>query len=78
MKKFLTVLILLLLAAAVIGYFIYPTISDQLGRRRDAEIMAVYREKTAALDADGKTELFEQAKAWNDSRSVRMMCSQRE
>ena len=67
MKKFLTVLILLLLAAAVIGYFIYPTISDQLGRRRDAEIMAVYREKTAALDADGKTELFEQAKAWNDS-----------
>ena len=67
MKKFLTVLILLLLTAAVIGYFIYPTISDQLGRRRDAEIMAVYREKTAALDADGKTELFEQAKAWNDS-----------
>ena len=67
MKKFLTVLILLLLAAAVIGYFIYPTISDQLGRRRDAEIMAVYREKTAALGADGKTELFEQAKAWNDS-----------
>ena len=67
MKKFLTVLILLLLTAAVIGYFIYPTISDQLGRRRDAEIMAVYREKTAALDTDGKTELFEQAKAWNDS-----------
>lgn len=73
MKKFLTVLILLLLTAAVIGYFIYPTISDQLGRRRDAEIMAVYREKTAALDADGKTELFEQAKAWNDSlEQVRM------
>ena len=67
MKKFLTVLILLLLTAAVIGYFIYPTISDQLGRRRDAEIMAVYREKTAARDAGGKTELFEQAKAWNDS-----------
>ena len=73
MKKFLTVLLLLLLTAAVIGYFIYPTISDQLGRRRDAEIMAVYREKTAALDADGKTELFEQAKAWNDSlEQVRM------
>ena len=73
MKKFWTGLILLLLAAAVIGYFVYPTVSDQLGRRRDAEIMAVYREKTAALDADGKTELFEQAKAWNDSlEQVRM------
>ena len=73
MKKFLTILILLLLAAAVIGYFVYPTVSDQLGRRRDAEIMAAYRAKTAVLDADGKTELFEQAKAWNDSlEQVRM------
>ena len=67
MKKFWTGLILLLLAAAVIGYFVYPTFSDQLGRRRDAEIMTVYREKTAALDAEGKAALFEQAKAWNDS-----------
>ena len=42
-------------------------------RRRDAEIMAAYRAKTAVLDADGKTELFEQAKAWNDSlEQVRM------
>ena len=73
MKKFWTGLILLLLAAAVIGYFVYPTVSDQLGRRRDAEIMAAYRAKTAVLDADGKTELFEQAKAWNDSlEQVRM------
>ena len=67
MKKFWTGLILFLLAAAVIGYFIYPTVSDQIGRRRDAEIMAAYREKTAALDTEAKTALFEGAKAWNDS-----------
>ena len=58
MKKFWTGLILFLLAAAVIGYFIYPTVSDQIGRRRDAEIMAAYREKTAALDTEAKTALF--------------------
>lgn len=67
MKKLLTGLLLFLVAAAVIGYFVYPTVSDQLGRRRDAEILKVYREKTALLDADGKAELFEQAKTWNDS-----------
>ena len=58
MKKQLTVLILLLLAASVIGYFLYPTVSDQLGRQRDAEIMAVYREKTAALDAETSSRVI--------------------
>ena len=67
MKKLLTGLLLFLLAAAIIGYFVYPTLSDQLGRRRDAEILAVYREKTAALDAEKTAALFEEAKAWNES-----------
>ena len=67
MKKFLTGLLLFLLAAAIIGYFVYPALSDQLGRRRDAEILAVYREKTAALDAEKTAALFEEAKAWNES-----------
>ena len=67
MKKLLTGLLLFLLAAAIIGYFVYPTLSDQLGRRRDAEILAAYREKTAALDDEKKTALFEEAREWNES-----------
>lgn len=67
MKKFLTGLLLFLLAAAIIGYFVYPALSDQLGRRRDAETLAAYREKTAALDDEKKAALFEEARVWNES-----------
>ena len=72
MKKFLSVLLVFLLVAAGIGYLLYPTVSDQLGRRRDAETMSIYREKTAAMDSGKKSGMFAEAAAYNDSlESVR-------
>jgi len=65
MKKFFAGLLVFLLIAAVAGYFLYPTVSDQLAQRRDAEIMRDYRKKAAAMDAEKKTELFTGAGEYN-------------
>ena len=67
MRKGIMHLLLLLLLAAIVCYLLYPTVSDQLCRRRDAEIMGVYREKTAAMDEGQRTELLDGAKAWNEA-----------
>ena len=67
MRRRITGLILFLLLAAVACFLLYPTVSDQLSRRRDAEIMSVYREKTAAMDEGQRAELLDGAKAWNES-----------
>ena len=73
MKKFILGLLIFLLAAAGIGYLLYPTVSDQLGQRRDAEILAAYREKAAAMESGKKTEAFAEAKAYNESlESIRI------
>ena len=73
MRKFFTGLLIFLLVAAAAGYFLYPTVSDQLGQRRDAEIMRDYRQKTAAMDAERKTELFSAAKEYNEGlESIRV------
>ena len=65
MKKLVTGLLIFLLIAAVAGYFLYPTVSDQLCQRRDGEIMRDYRQKAAAMDAEKKAELFAAAEAYN-------------
>ena len=67
MKRVITGLLVFLLLAAVIGYLLYPVVSDQLAQRRDAEILERYREKTAAMNAEQKEALFEGAKAWNEA-----------
>ena len=66
MKRLIAGLLIFLLLAAGIGYLLYPTISDQLCQRRDAEILKVYKEKAAALDDAKKTEMFSEAKAYNE------------
>ena len=65
MKKLFAWILAFLLLAVVIGHFLYPVLSDQLGRRRDAEIMQGYREKTSAMDKEQREKLFAQAAEWN-------------
>lgn len=66
MKRFIAGLLIFLLVAAGLGYLLYPTISDQLSQRRDAEILKVYKEKASLLDDQKKTELLAEAKAYNE------------
>ena len=65
MKKLFAWILAILLLAVVIGHFLYPVLSDQLGRRRDAKIMQGYREKTAAMDKEQREKLFAEAAEWN-------------
>ena len=65
MKRLFAGIIVFLLLAGIIGHFLYPVVSDQLGRRRDAEIMQAYREKTAAMDREQRDMLFAEAGEWN-------------
>ena len=67
MKRFVTGILIFLLVAAVLGYFLYPVVSDQLCQRRDAKILTAYREKTAALDNGQKADLFREARDWNST-----------
>ena len=73
MKKFLAGLLIFLLIAAVVGYFLYPVLSDQLCQRRDAEIMRDYRRKAADMDTAKEEELFAAAKEYNEAlESIRV------
>ena len=65
MKKLFAWILAFLLLTVVIGHFLYPVLSDQLGRHRDAEIMQEYREKTAAMDKEQREKLFAEAGEWN-------------
>ena len=67
MKKLAAGLLVFLLIAAIAGYFLYPVISDQLGRKRDSVVMRDYRAKTAQMDGEQRERLFGEAKAWNES-----------
>lgn len=67
MKKLAAGILIILLIFAVAGYFLYPVISDQLGRRRDSGIMQDYRAKTAQMSSEQREKLFGEAKAWNES-----------
>ena len=67
MKRFFAGLLIFLLAAAGITYLLYPPVSAQLCQRRDAEILKVYRQKASLLDAERKTEMFAEAKAYNET-----------
>jgi len=65
MKKLFARILVFLLLAVVIGHFLYPVLSDQLGRRRDAETMQEYRGKTSAMDKEQREKLFAEAGEWN-------------
>ena len=65
MKKLFAWILAFLLLAVVIGHFLYPVLSDQLGRRRDAETMQEYREKTSAMGKEQREKLFAEAAEWN-------------
>ena len=65
MKKLFAWILVFLLLAVVIGHFLYPVLSDQLGRRRDAETMQEYRGKTSAMDKGQREKLFAEAGEWN-------------
>ena len=65
MKKLFAGILVFLLLTAVIGHFLYPVISDQLARRRDAEMMQEYREKTSAMGKEQREKLFAEAGEWN-------------
>ena len=66
MKKFAVHLLIFLLVAAGIGYLLYPAISDQICQRRDEEVLKAYRVKAAEMTSERKTELFAEAKAYNE------------
>ena len=65
MKKFIAGLLIFLLIAAGIGYLLYPTISNQVCQRQDEEMLKTYREKTALMDSEKKTAVFEEAAEYN-------------
>ena len=65
MKKLFAWILALLLLVVVIGHFLYPVLSDQLARRRDAEMMREYREKTSAMGKEQREKLFAEAAEWN-------------
>ena len=67
MKKFLAFLGILILVAAVAGYFLYPTIADQAGQAADAAVMRAYRAKAAVLTQEQTEELFAEAAAYNET-----------
>ena len=67
MRKLAAGILIILLIFAIAGYFLYPVISDQLGRRRDSGIMQDYRAKTAQMSSEQREKLFGEAKAWNES-----------
>lgn len=67
MKKLAAGILIFVLIAAIAGHFLYPVISDQLGRRRDAGILRDYRAKTAQMTQEQRDKLFAEAKAWNES-----------
>jgi len=64
-------LIIFLLATLLIGgngsYFLYPTVSDQLGQLRDAQTMKEYRAKASVMDSEKKNELFAEAETYNEA-----------
>ena len=73
MKKFILGLLIFLLAAASIGYLLYPTLSDQWCQRQDAMLLADYKEKAAALDEGKKEEVFAETREYNQAlESIRM------
>ena len=61
MKKLFAGILAFLLLAVVIGHFLYPVLSDQLARRRDAEMMQEYREKTSAMGKEQREKLYAEA-----------------
>ena len=65
MKKLFAWILALLLLVVVIGHLLYPVLSDQLARRRDAEMMQEYREKTSAMGKEQREKLFAEAAEWN-------------
>lgn len=67
MKKFLAFLGILILVAAVAGYFLYPTIADQAGQAADAAVMRAYRAKVAVLTQEQTEALFAEAAAYNET-----------
>ncbi len=67
MKKFLAFLLILILVAAVAGYFLYPTIADQAGQAADAAVLRAYRAKAAALTPEQTEALFADAAAYNET-----------
>ena len=67
MKKTIAGLLIFLLIAAVCAYFLYPTMSDQAGQRRDAGIMEAYRAKTSAMSAEDRAKKLAEAQEYNET-----------
>lgn len=65
MRKLMLFLLVILLAGLALGYLLYPGISDQLARNRDAEVMREYRKKSAALTTEQENELLAGASEYN-------------
>ena len=65
MRKFFAFLFIFLLIAAVAGYLLYPTISDQIAQANDGAVMKAYREKTALMSSEQIDALLADADAYN-------------
>lgn len=65
MRKIVVPLLITLVILLGLGYLLYPGISDQLARNRDAAVMRVYREKSSALQTEQISEMFTAAAAYN-------------
>ena len=65
MRKFFLFLLVFLLVAAGLGYLLYPTVSDQVGQARDAEVLRDYRRKAALLDSEGTAARLQEAAEYN-------------
>ena len=65
MRKFFAFLFIFLLIAAVAGYLLYPTISDQIAQANDGAVMKAYREKTAQMSSEQIEAMLADADAYN-------------
>ena len=65
MRKFFAFLFIFLLIAAVAGYLLYPTISDQIAQANDGAVMKAYREKTALMSSEQIEAMLADADAYN-------------
>lgn len=65
MRKFFAFLFIFLLIAAVVGYLLYPTISDQIAQANDGAVMKAYREKTAQMSSEQIEAMLADADAYN-------------
>ena len=65
MRKFFAFLFIFLLIAAVAGYLLYPTISDQIAQANNGAVMKAYREKTALMSSEQIDALLADADAYN-------------